>query len=160
MHAKAVNGSVVAFSVAVPRPIQAEAASQQVPVLSSSIIYRLMDDVKARVIALLPPIVERRVTGEANVLQLFDIHLPGRKILKVAGCRVSNGVVEKNKLARVVRDGETIHEGRLETLKHHKKDIMETGKGTECGMGFERFQDLRVGDMIQMYQEIEKPGTL
>lgn len=102
----------MAFSVAVPRPVQAEAASQQVRVISSSIIYRLMDDVKARVIALLPPVIERRVTGEANVLQLFDIHLPGRKILKVAGCRVSNGVVEKNKFARVVRDGETIHDGK------------------------------------------------
>ncbi|KAH9951954.1 initiation factor 2 [Amylocystis lapponica] len=160
MRAKAVDGTVVAFSVNVPRPVQAEAASQQVPLLSSTIIYRLMDDVKSRVIALLPPIVEKRVTGEASVLQMFDIHLPGRKILKVAGCRVTNGVVEKNKLARVIRDGETLHEGRLETLKHHKKDIMETGKGTECGMGFERYDDLRAGDMIQMYQEVEKPGSL
>ena len=71
-----------------------------------------MDDVTARVIELLPPIIEKRVTGEAAVLQLFDIHLKGKKTTQVGGCRVTNGVVEKNKLARVVRDGEVIHEGR------------------------------------------------
>lgn len=136
-----------------------------------------MDAVKSLVIALLPPIIEKRVTGEANVLQLFDIHLKGKKIKKVAGCRVTNGLVEKSRLARVVREGEVIHEGqytsfrvlavsytsvtgRLETLRHLKRDIMEASKGTECGMAFESFDDLHPGDMIQMYQQIEKPGNL
>ncbi|KAI0928636.1 hypothetical protein AcW2_004584 [Taiwanofungus camphoratus] len=160
MRAKAVGGTVVAFAVNVPRPVQAEAASQQVPVITSTIIYRLMDAVKSLVIALLPPIIEKRVTGEANVLQLFDIHLKGKKIKKVAGCRVTNGLVEKSRLARVVREGEVIHEGRLETLRHLKRDIMEASKGTECGMAFESFDDLHPGDMIQMYQQIEKPGNL
>ncbi|PCH38140.1 initiation factor 2 [Wolfiporia cocos MD-104 SS10] len=161
MRAKTAEaGAVVAFSVAVPRLVQNEAAKQQVPVLMSSIIYRLMDDVKERVIALLPPIIERRVTGEANVLQLFDIHLKAKKIMKVAGCRVSNGVVDRAKLARVVRNGEIVHEGRLGTLKHLKKDITEATKGLECGMAFENYDDLREGDLIQVYQEIEKPGIL
>lgn len=70
-----------------------------------------MDEVKGRVIDLLPPVIEKRVSGEATVLQLFDIHLKGKQTKKVAGCRVTNGVVDKNKLARVVRDGTTIHEG-------------------------------------------------
>jgi translation initiation factor IF-2 len=72
-----------------------------------------MDDIKGRVVALLPVVIETRVTGEATVLQLFDIHLKAKQIKKVAGCRVVNGVVDKSKLARVVRNGATIHEGTL-----------------------------------------------
>ena len=71
-----------------------------------------MDLVKKRVIDLLPPVIERKVVGEADVLQIFDIHLKGKKTMKVAGCRVINGTVEKNKMARVIRDGETIYEGK------------------------------------------------
>lgn len=160
MRAKAIGGMVVGFSVIIPRPVQTTAASQQVTLLSSSIIYRLMDEVKERVIDLLPPVIEKRVSGEATVLQLFDIHLKGKQTKKVAGCRVINGVVDKNKLARVVRDGTTIHEGRLETLKQLKKDVMEVSKGVECGMGFEHFQGLREGDMIQIYQEVESRASL
>jgi len=160
LRAKAVNGTIIAFSVNTPRSVQSEASSQQVPILSSTIIYRLMETVKERVAALLPPVIERRVTGEATVLQIFEIHIKSRQTMKVAGCRVTNGLVEKSKLARVVRNGETVHEGRLETMKHHKKDITEATKGTECGMAFAGWDDLRDGDMIQMYQEIEKPATL
>ena len=104
-------GMVVAFSVKVPRPVEAEAHSQHVPVLSSSVIYKLMDDVTARVAALLPPIVEKRVTGQASVLQLFDIQVKGKKTMQVGGCRVADGMVEKSKLARVVRNGEIVYEG-------------------------------------------------
>ncbi|KZS99396.1 translation protein [Laetiporus sulphureus 93-53] len=134
--------------------------SPSVPLMSSTVIHRLMDDVKERVIALLPPIIEQRVLGEANVLQLFEIYLKGKKTMKIAGCRVSNGVVNKTKLARVIRNGEMVHEGRLETLKHRKDDITEAAKGTECGIGFEKYDDLREGDVIQIYQEVERPGNL
>ena len=111
MFTSEMLGVVVAFSVNTPRPIESLAVGSGVPILSSTIIYRLMDDVKERVIALLPVTMEKKVTGEANVLQLFDIHLKGKKIMKVAGCRITNGLVEKNKMARLVRGGETIHEG-------------------------------------------------
>lgn len=104
---------VVAFSVNTPRPVRAIAASQGVTILESRIIYALMDEVKKNVIDLLPTTTEHRVTGEATVLQLFDIHLKAKQTMKVAGCRVTNGTVEKNKKARVVRDGETVFEGNL-----------------------------------------------
>ncbi|KIP08161.1 hypothetical protein PHLGIDRAFT_69795 [Phlebiopsis gigantea 11061_1 CR5-6] len=160
MRAKAVDGVVVAFSVNISRPIKNLANTQGVKILESNIIYRLMDEVKAGVIELIPPIIEKRVTGEATVLQIFEIHLKAKQIMKVAGCRVVNGLVEKNKKARVIRNGETVHEGNLETLKHLKKDITEAGKGLECGMAFAGWDDLRDGDMIQMYQEVAKPATL
>ena len=106
-----VAGLIIAFNVKAPRPVEAAAASQQVPVLSSSVIYKLMDAVTERVAALLPPVIEKRVTGEATVLQLFDIQVKGKRTTQVGGCRVSKGVVEKSKLARVVRNGEVVHEG-------------------------------------------------
>lgn len=137
-----------------------------------------MDDVRDRVRALLPPIVETKVTGEANVLQLFEIKMKDKSVKKIAGCRVSNGLVEKAKHARVVRNGETVHEGgyshsnavndlltcavlgSLETMRHLKKDVMEARKGTECGLSVAGFEDLQEGDMIQMFERIEKPGLL
>ncbi|THH29643.1 hypothetical protein EUX98_g4544 [Antrodiella citrinella] len=160
MRAKAAEGMIVAFSVKAPNAIESMAVGQGVSILSSSIIYHLMDEVKERVIKLLPGTFERRVRGEATVLEIFDIHLKAQKIMKVAGCRVSNGVIEKSKHARVVRNGERVFEGRLDTFRHLKKDITEAGKGMECGMSLENFSDLQVGDMIQMYDEVEIPGRL
>lgn len=109
-------GTVVAFSVKVPKPIEAIAIQNQVPICSSGIIYRLVDDITARVVDLLPKIYETRVTGEATVLQLFDISLKGGVTRKVAGSRVISGLVEKNKTAKVVRNGKVIHEGQLDVF--------------------------------------------
>jgi len=119
-----------------------------------------MEDIKDRVIALLPVIIETRVTGEATVLQLFEIQLKAKQTKKVAGCRVTNGLVEKTKFAKVIRDGTVMHEGTLDTIRHLKKDVMEVRKGSECGLSLEGFADLRQGDIIQMYEKVEKPGVL
>jgi len=119
-----------------------------------------MDEVRDRVVALLPSVVEKKVTGEAIVLELFDINMKGRQTKRVAGCRVVNGVVEKTRSARVVRDSNTVYEGLLETLKQGKRDVSEIRKGTECGLSFAGFEDLRQDDLIQMYETIEKPGVL
>jgi len=119
-----------------------------------------MDKVKDRVIALLPVITETKVTGEATVLQLFDIHLKAKQIKKVAGCRVVNGTVDKSKFARVIRSGVNVHDGTLDTMRHLKKDVTEVRKGSECGLTFADFADLREGDVIQIYETLEKPGAL
>ncbi|KAI9065099.1 initiation factor 2 [Trametes sanguinea] len=161
LRAKTAGGVIIAFNVKVPRSVENESHSQHVPILASSVIYTLIDDVKARVIDLLPPIIEKRVTGEATVLQLFDIHLKGKKTKQVGGCRVTDGVVSRNKLARVVRNGQIIHEvGQLETLKQHKSDVMEIGKGNECGLNLADFNDLRVGDVVEIFEEVKLPGKL
>ncbi|KAK5625436.1 hypothetical protein RRF57_001152 [Xylaria bambusicola] len=109
---------------------------------------------KANMSEYLPPEINIRVLGEAEVLQIFPINIRGRVYKNIAGCRVRNGIVGKNDLYRVSRNGEVIFDGKLETLKHVKKDVMEMRKGTECGMGFEDFQDLKVGDQIQAYEEV------
>lgn len=160
MMAKAAEGIIVAFSVKIPRSVETTAAQNHVPIYSSKIIYRIMDEVRDRVTALLPCTYETKVTGEATVLQLFDIHLKGKMTKKIAGCRVSNGTIEKSKGARVVRNGQVIHEGVLDALKQHKKDLLEVKKGTECGIGLQDYEELRNGDLIQMYQTIEIPGVL
>jgi translation initiation factor IF-2 len=102
---------IVAFSVATPRAVETLAAQNGVPLYSSSIIYRVMDEIKSRVTALLPAIIETKVTGEATVLQLFDIRLKDKQTKKVAGCRVVNGILEKAKNVRVIRNGAMIHKG-------------------------------------------------
>ncbi|KAH7929795.1 P-loop containing nucleoside triphosphate hydrolase protein [Leucogyrophana mollusca] len=160
MMAKAAEGMIVAFSVNTPRSVETSAAQNHVPLYSSKIIYRIMDEVRDRVTALLPCTIEKKVTGEATIIQLFDIHLKGKQTKKIAGCRVSNGIVESSKSARVVRHGEVVHEGSLDALKLHKKDVTEVKKGSECGISLHDFDDLREGDLIQMYQTIEIPGVL
>jgi translation initiation factor IF-2 len=158
--AKAANATIIGFSVSAPRSILSLAAQNGVPVSSGNIIYRIIDDVRSRVIDMLPKIIETKVTGEATVLQLFDITGKAKHIIKVAGCRVVNGLVEKQKLTRVIRNGHVIHEGSLDTMRQLKKEITEARKGTECGLTLKEFSDLQEGDLIQMYERIEKPGVI
>jgi translation initiation factor IF-2 len=163
--------------VAVPRGVAQLAAQAGVPVAESPIIYQLMDDVKARVVALLPTIRESRVAGEAAVLQLFDIHGKGKQTMRVAGCRVTNGVLAKDKAARVVRDGTVLFTGTcgvrpsahladarsagpVDTMRHLKRDVMEVRKGMECGLSVRGFDDFREGDTLQFIEIVEKPGQL
>lgn len=143
----------------------------------SNIIYRLVESVQERLIALLPVVIETKVTGEASVIQLFEIQLKAKQTRKVAGCRVINGALEKTKFVRVVRGGETIFDGQsnlskvlhlfiiwrsgsLDTLRQLKKDVTEVRKGSECGLSLDGFTDLREGDLLQSYSKMEKPGSL
>ncbi|KAH9484142.1 Translation initiation factor IF-2, mitochondrial [Psilocybe cubensis] len=160
MMAKVANAIIVGFSVSAPRIVQNLAAQNGVQIFTSNIIYRLVEDIRERVISMLPKIIETKVVGEATVLQIFEIQLKSKQMAKVAGCRVTNGNVEKQKYARVVRDGEIVYEGSLDTMRHLKKEITEARKGMECGLSLKDFSDLREGDMIQMYEKIEKPGIL
>lgn len=89
------------------------AARNGVSVSTGNVIYHLMDDVRSRVIGMLPKTIETKVTGEATVLQLFDITGKAKQIVKVAGCRVTNGLIEKHKYARVIRLGQVLHQGKL-----------------------------------------------
>ncbi|KAJ7261320.1 hypothetical protein B0H12DRAFT_1106238 [Mycena haematopus] len=160
MMAKAVGATIVGFSVPASRAVELLASQNSVPIIRSDIIYRLMEDVKTQVIALLPTTTESRVQGEAKVLQLFQITVKGKKLKTVAGARVVNGLVEKNKQARVVRKGDVIFEGSFETMRHFKKDVTELRKGTECGLNLTGFDELEVDDVIQTYETIEIPGVL
>ncbi|KAJ6608593.1 P-loop containing nucleoside triphosphate hydrolase protein [Mycena sp. CBHHK59/15] len=160
MMAKTVGGVIVGFSVSSSRAVDTLAAQHDVPIITNNIIYRLMEDVKARVIKLLPLIIEYKVIGEAKVLQLFGIQVKGKQTKTVAGSRVINGLIEKSKQARVVRDGEIVFEGAFETMRHFKADVTELRKGNECGLALSGFDDLRTDDIIQTVERLEKPGLL
>ncbi|KAI0445221.1 hypothetical protein F4803DRAFT_508989 [Xylaria telfairii] len=159
-HAATSKSVLVNFATTTPGHIRRLAESQGVRILDHTVIYPLVDDVRANLSEYLTPDISTRVLGEAEVLQIFPINLRGRVYKNIAGCRVRNGVVGKNSVYRVLRRGEVIYDGKLETLKHVKKDVMEMRKGTECGMGFEEFQDLEVGDEIQAYEEVRTARSL
>ena len=105
------SATIIGFSVKASRSVQNNANQNGVPICTSDIIYRLVDDVRERVTGLLPIVVETKVTGEATILQLFDIKLKQKQTMKIAGCRVTNGIIEKQKFVRVVRNGNIVHDG-------------------------------------------------
>jgi len=158
--ARAIEGAVVAFNVKTPKNIEVEAATHKIPIIGSPIIYRLMEDVRARVTELLPVIRESKVTGEATVLQLFDINIRGKITKKIAGCRGRNGTLLKSQHIRLMRQGVSIHEGPVETLRHHKSEIQEVSREMDFGLSLDKFEDIRAGDLLQSIKYIELPRKL
>lgn len=159
--ARTAQATIVAFNVKVPAGVQKLAnAPPAVPIITSPIIYRLVESVKSAVAALLPPIIEQRVHGEAIVQQIFEISLAGSSKKQVAGSRVQNGVFAKSRKARVVRNGKTVFVGTVETLKQVKKDVNEVAKGVECGISVDGFDEWQENDMIQSIEEVAVPRSL
>ncbi|KAL2880871.1 translation initiation factor IF-2 [Colletotrichum sp. CLE4] len=159
-HAEA-SGSVIAnFSSTIPGHIKAMAEQKGVRIIDHSVIYHLADDVKQVMSETLPDKVSSKVVGEADILQIFPINIKGRKYKNIAGCKVRNGSVTRSTMARVLRGGEKIFEGKIDTLKHGKKDVNEIRKGSECGIAFDAFTDFHVGDQIQMYEEVREKRSL
>ncbi|KAI1207533.1 initiation factor 2 [Annulohypoxylon truncatum] len=154
-HAAMSKSVIVNFATTTPGYIKQMAEEQGVKILDHTVIYHVVDEVKAILSTYLAPEVTNKVLGEAEVLQIFPINIKGRMYKNIAGCKVRNGTLEKGRLFRVIRRGETIFDGYLETLKHLKKDVTEVKKGTECGLGFDEFQDFEIGDQIQAYEKVE-----
>jgi translation initiation factor IF-2 len=119
-----------------------------------NIIYNLVDDVKAAMSGLLAPTLREEMLGNAEILEVFNIS----KVGKVAGCRVTDGMVQRGAHVRLIRDNVVVHEGKLSTLKRFKDEVKEVVAGQECGMAFENYQDMRQGDVIECYnvQEIKR----
>jgi translation initiation factor IF-2 len=112
------------------------------------VIYDLTDDIKDLLSGLLAPEKRETFLGYAEILEVFNISKTG----KVAGCKVTQGLVKRGSGVRLLRDDVVIHEGALSTLKRFKEDAREVREGTECGMSFENYQDLKTGDMIECFE--------
>jgi translation initiation factor IF-2 len=142
------SGAVLlAFNV---RPnAQARDAAERlgVEIRQYAIIYDLVDDIRQAMSGLLAPTVRETFLGNAEILEVFNIS----KIGKVAGCRVTEGKVERGANVRLIRDNVVIHEGKLSTLKRFKDEVREVTAGQECGMAFENYQDMRQGDVIECF---------
>src|SRR5690606_31601017 len=130
--------------------VQARQAAEQagIEIRYYNIIYNLVDDVKAAMSGMLSP--ERRETflGNAEILEVFNI----TKVGKIAGCRVTEGKVERGAGVRLIRENVVIHEGTLKTLKRFKDEVAEVPVGQECGMAFTNYEDLREGDVIECFR--------
>jgi translation initiation factor IF-2 len=115
-----------------------------------------VDDVKAAMSGLLAPTMRETMLGNAEILEVFNIS----KVGKVAGCRVTDGSVERGQNVRLIRDNVVVHEGKLSTLKRFKDEVKEVQVGQECGMAFENYQDMRAGDIIECYRVEEIKRSL
>ena len=148
MLASASDAIVVGFNVRANPKAQALAEQEQLDVRYYDVIYNLLQDVHAALEGLLEPIVEEKVLGRAEVRQVFTITKTGT----IAGCMVQDGKMERNALARVLRGGKTVSEGgKVNSLKRFKEDVKEVLAGYECGIGIDRFNDFKVGDIIEAY---------
>ncbi|HST93555.1 MAG TPA: translation initiation factor IF-2 [Microvirga sp.] len=154
--AEASGAIILAFNVRAHKEAREAAERAGIEIRYYNIIYDLVDDVKAAMSGLLAPTLREERLGEAQILEVFNVS----KVGKIAGCRVLDGVVQRGAHVRLIRDNVVIHEGRLSQLKRFKDDAREVTSGQECGMSFENYQDMRVGDLIECYRVEEVKRTL
>jgi len=146
--ATASGAPVIGFNVRASAQAREAARQAGVEIRYYSIIYNLVDDIKAAMSGLLTPELRETFLGNAEILEVFNIS----KVGKVAGCRVSEGVMRRGAQVRLIRDDVVIHEGKLSTLKRFKDEVKEVQSGQECGMAFENYQDMRPGDVIECFE--------
>ncbi|WP_116132908.1 translation initiation factor IF-2 [Tropicimonas sp. IMCC34043] len=152
--AEASGAPVIGFNVRANAPARAAANQKGVEIRYYSVIYDLVDDVKAAASGLLSAEVREHFIGYAEIKQVFRVSGVG----KVAGCLVTEGVARRSAGVRLLRDNVVIHEGTLKTLKRFKDEVPEVHSGQECGMAFENYEDVRDGDVIEIFEreEIER----
>src|SRR4051794_29327241 len=146
--AEGFNAAIIGFSVRANKEAAAAAKRNGIEIRYYNIIYDLVDDIKKAMSGLLAPTLRETMLGNAQILEIFNIS----KVGKVAGCRVTDGTVERGANVRLIRDNVVVHEGKLSTLKRFKDEVKEVASGQECGMAFENYGDMRVGDVIECYR--------
>ncbi|MBR0692353.1 translation initiation factor IF-2 [Bradyrhizobium lablabi] len=146
--AEGFNAAIIGFSVRANKEAAAAAKRNGIEIRYYNIIYDLVDDIKKAMSGLLAPTLRETMLGNAQILEVFNIS----KVGKVAGCRVTDGTVERGANVRLIRDNVVVHEGKLSTLKRFKDEVKEVVAGQECGMAFENYGDMRVGDVIECYR--------
>jgi len=146
--AHASGAAIIGFNVRANVQARDRARRDGVEVRYYNVIYNVIDDVKAVLSGMLAPETRERFLGNAEILEVFNIS----KVGKVAGCRVTEGMVRRGAKVRLIRDDVVIHEGDLSTLKRFKDEVREVQSGQECGMGFTNYQDIQKGDIIECYE--------
>jgi translation initiation factor IF-2 len=154
--AKATGAMIIAFNVRAAPKAKEMAAKEKVNIRYYSIIYNVVDDVKAALSGMLSPTLKENFLGYAEIREVFNISKAG----KVAGCMVTDGVIKRGCKVRLLRDSIVIHEGTLKTLKRFKDEVKEVKSGLECGMAFENYEDIRQGDQIECFEVEELARTV
>ena len=154
--AKASNAMMVGFNVRANAQARQLAEAEGLDIRYYAIIYNLVDDLKSMLTGMLAPQIRETFLGNAAIKEVFNITKVGR----VAGCEVTEGVVRRGSGVRLLRDDVVIHEGTLSTLKRFTDEVREVTQGFECGMGFENYQDIKAGDVIECFDVEEIARTL
>ena len=147
---------ILGFNVRPTGSVKKKAKELGVEINTYNIIYDLIDDVKALLGGLMSPVIKEEVTGQAEVKETFVVG----KVGTIAGCKVTDGVITRNSKARLIRDGVVVYESSISSLKRHTDDVKEVKNGYECGIMLENFNDIKEGDVIETYKDVEEKVTL
>ena len=154
--AMASSGVVIGFNVRADAQARKLAEQEDVQIRYYSIIYEVIDDVKAAMEGLLDPEIREDFIGYVEVREVFK----APKIGTIAGCYVTEGLVKRNAFVRVLRDSVVIFEGTIDSLRRFKDDVSEVKNGTECGIGVTNYNDIKVGDQLEIFEKVEVKVTL
>ncbi|MGC1777011.1 MAG: translation initiation factor IF-2, partial [Xanthobacteraceae bacterium] len=154
--AEASGAAVIGFNVRAHKEAREAAEQAGIEIRYYDIIYNLVDDVKKAMSGLLAPTLRETMLGNATILEVFKVS----KVGNVAGCRVTDGTVERGANVRLIRDNVVVHQGKLSQLKRFKDDAREVVAGQECGMAFENYHDMKAGDIIECYRVESVQRTL
>jgi translation initiation factor IF-2 len=154
--ANASHGIVIGFNVRANAQAREMAKRDGVEIRYYSIIYDVLDDIKAVLSGMMAPTLHEQFLGNAEIRQVFNMS----KFGNVAGCMVTEGMVKRGAKVRLLRDNVVIHEGTLKTLKRFKDEVREVREGFECGMAFENYEDIKAGDVIECFEMLEVARSL
>ncbi|EGK2468460.1 translation initiation factor IF-2 [Campylobacter jejuni] len=150
------NSIVLGFNIRPTGEVKERSKDKGVEIKTYNVIYNLLDDVKALLGGMMSPIISEEQLGQAEIRQVINVP----KIGQIAGCMVTEGVINRGAKIRLIRDGVVVYEGNVSSLKRFKDDAKEVAKGYECGVGIEGCDDMRVGDYIESYKEVEEQASL
>jgi translation initiation factor IF-2 len=153
---KATGAIVLGFNVRANAAAFIDADKNKVDIRYYSIIYNLIDDIKAVMSGMLSPIIREIYIGSVEIREVFNVS----KVGKIAGSYVTKGVIKRGAGVRLLREDIVIHEGKLKTLKRFKEDVKDVREGYECGIAFENYDDIKVGDLVEVFEIVEEQKQL
>lgn len=156
MLASASNAVIIGFQVRPSASARKLAETEQIDIRLYSIIYKAIEEIKDAMVGMLSPVFEEKITSNLEVREVFNIS----KVGNIAGCLALEGTMTRHTKVRVIRDGIVVYSGHLGSLKRFKDDVKEVKVGQECGLNIDRFNDIKVGDIIEGYEEIEVKRTI
>lgn len=154
--ASASRAIIIGFNVRASQQAKDMSKVHGIDIRYYSIIYNIIDEIKAAMSGMLSPTIKETITGYAEVRDVFDLTKYG----KVAGCYITEGTIKRGTNARIIRDSVVLYDGKLKALRRFKDDVKEVTQGFECGLSFENYEDLKVGDRIEGYEVTEHARTI
>jgi translation initiation factor IF-2 len=148
MLASASNAIIICFNIRVNSAIKDVAKKENVDIRFYSVIYKMVDDIKSAMTGLLEPVFVENVIGHADIKDIFHVS----KVGTVAGCYVTDGKIERDSNVRLLRDDVVVFNGKISSLKRFKEDVKDVSSGLECGVGLEDYNDIKPGDVLEVYR--------